>query len=70
MHWGNVNGTIRGDRIATLQCSGAAPCPGIDLHDNTLFSVDQDKPVDQYLCENVVGPEGFECTAPCDGNCR
>ncbi len=69
MHWGNARGTLKGDRVATLQCSAEAPCTNISLFDNDLWALDQDRPSDSYLCEEVVNPCGFNCTGACDGKC-
>lgn len=69
MHWGNIQGTVQGKTVATLQCSAAAPCPGIELFNNTLESLGTNQTAYEYLCDNVVDTEGFECTGPCDGDC-
>ncbi|KAL9530891.1 Alpha-L-rhamnosidase [Sphaerulina musiva] len=70
LHWGLTHGTLKGDRIATLQCSAVAPCSNIHLFDNDLYALDQHlKPADSYLCEQVVNPTGFNCTGPCAGQC-
>lgn len=70
LHWGRTHGTLKGDRIATLQCSAVAPCSNIHLFDNDLYALDQHlKPADSYLCEQVVNPTGFNCTGPCAGQC-
>ncbi|KAK4497820.1 hypothetical protein PRZ48_010474 [Zasmidium cellare] len=69
MNWGNARGTLKGDRVATLQCSGAAPCTDINLYDNDLQALDQNIPATSYLCDNVDDPQGFECTGPCNGQC-
>ncbi|CAK4032292.1 glycoside hydrolase family 28 [Lecanosticta acicola] len=69
MHWGNANGTLKGDRVATLQCSAAAPCYNIELSNNTLWALDQNIPSSSYLCEQVENAIGFHCTGACDGQC-
>ncbi|KAF2720934.1 glycoside hydrolase family 28 protein [Polychaeton citri CBS 116435] len=69
MYWGDSSGTITGENIATLQCSAAAPCTDVTLFNNQLLAADSNEPVSRYLCDNVVKPQGFNCTGPCDGNC-
>jgi hypothetical protein len=61
-----VGGTLKTDVVASMQCSGAAPCEGIRIRD-VLFT-DADTAADtgavagRYLCSHVEAPEGFECT--------
>ncbi|EME42600.1 glycoside hydrolase family 28 protein [Dothistroma septosporum NZE10] len=69
MNWGDANGTLKGDRVATLWCSGAAPCTGINLFNNTLWALDQEIPSYSYLCEAVESTENFNCTHKCNGDC-
>ncbi|USW56092.1 Putative glycoside hydrolase, family 28, pectin lyase/virulence factor [Septoria linicola] len=69
MHWGKAKGTLKGDRVATLQCSAEAPCTNINLFDNDLWALDQNIPSYSYLCEEVVNPTGFNCTGACNGQC-
>jgi galacturan 1,4-alpha-galacturonidase len=56
-----VGGTLKTDVVASMQCSGAAPCEGISIR-NTLFTARTGATAGQYLCSNVEGPDGFECT--------
>ncbi|KAI1076246.1 glycoside hydrolase family 28 protein [Whalleya microplaca] len=50
------------DVVASLQCSAASPCPGIEIEDiNILDTVNNTAPAN-YLCDNVVVPTGFQCT--------
>lgn len=69
LHWGNARGTLRGDRVATLDCSGEAPCEGIELFDNDLTVAGDGQAAKVYLCDNVDGEIGFECSEPCNGRC-
>lgn len=70
MHWGDARGTVRNERVATLDCSGEAPCERIELFDNDLTLVgDNERKAGVYLCDNVEGEIGFECTEPCNGRC-
>jgi len=68
MHWGNARGTVTRDNVATLDCSKEAPCADIELFNNEL-TLGDGREVKGYLCDNVDGEIGFECTAPCDGRC-
>jgi polygalacturonase len=58
--WGPVYGTLNGSSLASLQCSGAAPCPGINF-----VGFDQVKTtgISSISCDNVQNPVGFECTS-------
>ncbi|KAF7190679.1 Alpha-L-rhamnosidase rgxB [Pseudocercospora fuligena] len=69
IHWGNAQGSLKGDRVATLQCSAAAPCYNIELFNNYLWALDQDIQATSYLCEAVENTIGFNCTGACDGQC-
>ena len=64
--WGpNIQGSIQGDVLADLQCSGAVPCPGIALlgFDNVHGNSTADR---QFLCSNLTEPLGFNCTGPAE----
>lgn len=71
MHWGAARGTVRNERVATLDCSGEAPCERIELFDNdlTLVGDAEGRKADVYLCDYVEGEIGFACTEPCNGRC-
>lgn len=58
--WGpGITGTIQTDTLATMQCSGDAPCPGISMLDmDRVTSVG----AREFKCSNVVDPVGFNCT--------
>ncbi|KIK64270.1 glycoside hydrolase family 28 protein [Collybiopsis luxurians FD-317 M1] len=60
--WGpGITGSIQTDTLATMQCSGDAPCPGISLLGfNEVASVG----AREIKCSNVVDPVGFNCTGP------
>jgi len=65
LNFGNSRGTIRGQLLASFQCSAAAPCEGINLYDND-FAVTSDGSTPKTIrCTNVESPEGFECTDGC-----
>jgi len=58
--WGpGITGTIQTDTLATLQCSGDAPCPGI-----SILGLDEVTSIggSEVKCSNVVNPIGFNCT--------
>jgi len=58
--WGpGITGTIQTDTLATLQCSGDAPCPGI-----SILGLDEVTSIggNEVKCSNVVNPIGFNCT--------
>lgn len=69
MHWGQARGTVRGDQVATLDCSGAAPCERIELFDNELTVSGDGRDAKVYFCDNVVDDTGFDCTEPCNDRC-
>jgi len=54
-------GSLQTDVVASMQCSGAAPCTDISIRD-VYFKVNGGASAKQYLCSNVVSPDGFECT--------
>ncbi|APA10819.1 hypothetical protein SS1G_03540 [Sclerotinia sclerotiorum 1980 UF-70] len=56
-------GTATSDVVAELQCSGAAPCTGVVIEGmkGIWDTVNGTRPV-QFLCDGVVGQEGFNCT--------
>jgi galacturan 1,4-alpha-galacturonidase len=58
--WANMTGTIDGTTLASLQCSGDAPCPGIDIE---LEEVVVNGTQRVFKCSNVVDPIGFTCNA-------
>ena len=58
--WGpGITGSIQSDTLASMQCSGDAPCPGIALlgFDN-ITSVGGR----EFKCDNLVNSVGFNCT--------
>lgn len=68
MHWGNTTGTITGENVATLHCSASNPCEDIKMTGNELVRVGSGEAVKGFLCSNVDGQAGFECTGDCDRN--
>ncbi|KAF2651543.1 glycoside hydrolase family 28 protein [Lophiostoma macrostomum CBS 122681] len=62
MRWGATRGTTRGLTVASLQCSGAVNCTGIDIFANDLKVQRNGSRATEYLCSNVGKPVGFNCT--------
>ncbi|KAL5484761.1 hypothetical protein ACEPAI_7403 [Sanghuangporus weigelae] len=58
--WENIRGSENTDILATLQCSGAAPCRGIRMLGFDAISTNGTKR--EVKCSNVVDPVGFKCT--------
>ncbi|KAF8891805.1 pectin lyase fold/virulence factor [Infundibulicybe gibba] len=58
--WGPMQGNVAAGTLATLQCSGAAPCPGM-----TFVGFDQIQTTGsrKITCSNVQNPVGFNCTS-------
>ena len=57
--WENMTGSIAGTKLASLQCSGSAPCPGITIElSNIVTSTGAPGTIS---CSNVVNPTGFSC---------
>lgn len=59
----NARGTTKNKNIASFQCSAVAPCTNMGLYDIDVKFTNRTAAKD-YLCGNVVNPEGFECTGP------
>lgn len=57
----SMGGTLKTDVVASMQCSGEVPCTDISIRDS-MFKVNDGPIAKQYLCSNVVNPDGFECT--------
>ena len=62
MTFKDVSGTIAGDPIASLQCSGAAPCKDITIEGMDL-KLDNGTAASGYQCIAVEDPIGFDCSA-------
>lgn len=67
----NWTGTCVSDVIAEIQCSTASPCTGFEITGiDIVDTVNNTAPIN-YLCSNVVAPDGFNCTgAPWGENSR
>jgi len=60
----NWTGTSQSEVIGELQCSGVSPCKGMSFQDINLASSTGGKAPNQYICDSVVAPQGFNCTGP------
>ncbi|ETS74085.1 Alpha-L-rhamnosidase rgxB [Pestalotiopsis fici W106-1] len=61
IEFANFDGTAPSLKLASLQCSGVAPCHDITIRNVTLASNGETSPL-SYLCGNVVDPIGWNCT--------
>jgi hypothetical protein len=59
-----IEGTSTSDVVASLQCSAVKPCRDIliDGVDLTVQTYCPSIPANSYLCGNVEGTPGFNCT--------
>ncbi|KAF2162971.1 glycoside hydrolase family 28 protein [Zasmidium cellare ATCC 36951] len=64
IQFNDAHGTLQGDRVVSFQCSGAAPCTGLSISNNGFTVSSNGSVPSRYLCDNVVDPQGFECTGP------
>lgn len=55
-------GTTKDRRVLSLQCSAVKPCTDIEVRNVDLRYSGNGTSVENYLCGNVVGNEGWECT--------
>lgn len=64
--WGDVQGTIRSEIVASLQCSGSVPCTGVNISGINVTLAGNESAAAAvpmgYLCSNVSEPIGFTCT--------
>ena len=60
LNWGDMTGTVK-DVVASLQCSGAVPCTGVNISNIHVTTNDTGVPETTYLCSNVSDPIGFTC---------
>jgi galacturan 1,4-alpha-galacturonidase len=58
--WEGMTGNTLGSQLASLQCSGATPCPGIAIVDFHVTT--GSKSNHTYQCSNIVHPIGFTCS--------
>jgi len=61
LSWVNWTGTSTGDRLVSLSCSAAAPCPNMLFQDFDVTPPDSGTP--QFICTNVINEQGLpNCT--------
>ncbi|KAK8069180.1 glycoside hydrolase family 28 protein [Apiospora phragmitis] len=58
------HGTAVSDVVAAVQCSAAKPCTGIEIKNIDIVDTVNGTAPANYLCDNVVDPQGFACTGP------
>ncbi|KAJ7098255.1 glycoside hydrolase family 28 protein [Mycena epipterygia] len=58
--WSGLDGSIVGSSIASLQCSGAAPCQDLQILDSN-FILGTNATAGTYSCHAVASTEGFSC---------
>ncbi|KAJ7154663.1 polygalacturonase [Mycena filopes] len=58
--WSGLEGSMVGSSIASLKCSGAAPCEDLQILDSN-FVVGGNATVGTYSCHAVASIEGFVC---------
>ncbi|KAJ7150942.1 glycoside hydrolase family 28 protein [Mycena crocata] len=58
--WSGLEGSIIGTEIASLKCSGAAPCQDLRILDST-FIVGTNTTMGTYSCHAVASTDGFAC---------
>ncbi|KAL5484764.1 hypothetical protein ACEPAI_7406 [Sanghuangporus weigelae] len=59
--WENIRGTESTDILALLQCSAAAPCPGVRVLG--FDGIATNGTGREVQCSNVLNPVGFQCTS-------
>lgn len=57
--WGPMMGNVASGTLASMQCSGAAPCPGIQFVNFDQIETTGSRKI---TCSHVVNPFGFNCT--------
>ncbi|KAL0948166.1 hypothetical protein HGRIS_010778 [Hohenbuehelia grisea] len=58
--WGPMVGNVKSNTLAQLQCSAAAPCPGIEFVGFEEISTAGNRSIS---CSHIQGPLGFACTS-------
>jgi len=58
--WSGLDGSLLGSSIASLSCSGAAPCQDLRILDSN-FTFATNTTVGTYSCHAVASTEGFTC---------
>lgn len=58
----NWSGNGTSNVVASLQCSAASPCTGIEIGGVNILDTVNDTMPTSYLCDSVLSPTGFNCT--------
>ncbi|GAB7352173.1 hypothetical protein MBLNU459_g2654t1 [Dothideomycetes sp. NU459] len=67
VHLANWSGSQNSPNVATLQCSAASPCYNVSIHNVTVENLTNNTIANQYQCDSVMNPSGFNCTGPITG---
>ncbi|KAK1142454.1 hypothetical protein N8T08_007816 [Aspergillus melleus] len=63
-----ISGTTKKNTVASFQCSAVKPCRNIALEGVDLVLASNGTKAVDYLCGNVIGTTGFNCTGKaCEG---
>ncbi|PYI17430.1 exopolygalacturonase B [Aspergillus japonicus CBS 114.51] len=62
LYFSDVSGTLPSTDVISFQCSAVAPCENITVEDVSLRVTGSSTAADDYLCGNVEGTVGFNCT--------
>lgn len=60
IHFTNITGYVGTSYIAQMKCSGASPCPDIEIR-NINLTDSTNTPITKYSCANVGTKIGFAC---------
>lgn len=60
----NWSGEATSDVVASIQCSAASPCTGVEIEGFSVVDTVNNTMPANYLCDSVVAPTGFNCTGP------
>jgi hypothetical protein len=58
--WSGLQGSLLTSNVASLECSGAAPCQDVRILDSD-FTFATNTTVGTYSCHAVASTEGFTC---------
>lgn len=58
----DISGTVDSAEVASFQCSAVAPCEDITIENVSLRIAGNTTLADEYLCGNVEGTVGWNCT--------
>ncbi|KAF7169901.1 hypothetical protein CNMCM6106_004771 [Aspergillus hiratsukae] len=61
LRFADMTGSSKTDVVASFQCSAVKPCTNIQI-ENVNLQTPNGTMADEYLCGNVVGARGWNCT--------